>query len=147
MQFSKFSKKISLKLSNDKNRDVYLDFTWSQKKKKKWWLFIKWFLYVPLKASDFDYFSHTLIQSYIKLLTNCGGNIGFLEREWLLFNAKWAIFQLYLGELDHIEFCRLVWAPVGYKDYKIGICFFFAKCTALSSKIKHWLAQNRKICQ
>ena len=29
------------------------------------------------------------------------------------------------------------------KDYKIGICFFFAKHAALRRKIKDWLARNQ----
>ena len=29
------------------------------------------------------------------------------------------------------------------KDYKIGICCFFTKLTALREKIKDWLAQNQ----
>ena len=29
------------------------------------------------------------------------------------------------------------------KDYKIGICYFSAKHTALRSKIKDWLARNQ----
>ena len=31
------------------------------------------------------------------------------------------------------------------KDYKIGICCFFAKHTALRRKSKDWLAQNQHI--
>ena len=29
------------------------------------------------------------------------------------------------------------------KDYKIGICYFFAKHAALRSKSKDWLARNQ----
>ena len=29
------------------------------------------------------------------------------------------------------------------KDYKLGICFFSAKHTALRGKSKHWLARNQ----
>ena len=34
--------------------------------------------------------------------------------------------------------------PLGQtKDYKIGICYFYAKHTALRRKSKDWLAQNQ----
>jgi hypothetical protein len=52
--------------------------------------------------------------------------------EWMsdcLFNVRSAIFQIYHGEN------RL--------DYKIGICCFTAKRTALSTKSTDGLARNR----
>jgi hypothetical protein len=33
------------------------------------------------------------------------------------------------------------------KDYKIGICYFSAKHSALWSKRKDWLARNQKMCR
>ena len=50
-------------------------------------------------------------------------------------------FVLALSEVDHgFEPC------LGQtKSYKIGICYFFAKHTALRRKCKDWLALNQNV--
>jgi hypothetical protein len=59
----------------------------------------------------------------------------------LLFNANSAIFQLFHGEnmlISSSAVDRGFYPRLGQtKDYKIGICCFFAKHAALRSEIKH----------
>ena len=50
-----------------------------------------------------------------------------------------------MGRRDHLECGRSWFEPRSgqIKDYKIGICCFSAKHTALRRKSKDWLARNK----
>jgi hypothetical protein len=62
--------------------------------------------------------------------------------EWLLFTANSVIFQLYHGE-NKLIFNEMIPRSGETKDYKIDICCFSAKHTALRRKSKDWFARNQ----